>query len=73
MDLKKIYTTERQKELLVEWLKRPENEALISGKFSQTFTVKESEYKWKEIALLLNAGPNAATKTWKSWRKASTS
>ena len=71
MDVKKIYTTDRQKELLLELLKRPENEALISGKFSQTFTLKDSECKWKEIALLLNAVPNGATKTWKSWRKVS--
>ncbi|KAI4468210.1 hypothetical protein MML48_2g00011686 [Holotrichia oblita] len=58
--------TENQKSALIEYLKINNN--LISGKFSNTFTQKDAEEKWKYLADLLNSMPGIV-KDWKNWRK----
>ncbi|CAH1104536.1 unnamed protein product [Psylliodes chrysocephalus] len=65
---KKSYCSRKQKELLVELLKLKENEDLISGKFNQKFSYKDSENKWQKIAATVNAVPGSQ-KDWKHWKK----
>ncbi|XP_043467553.1 uncharacterized protein LOC122501854 [Leptopilina heterotoma] len=61
------YTNEEQKKLLIEFVGR--NPDLQSGKFSNTFTTKDAQKCWEEIATELNKVPGAE-KEWKQWRKA---
>lgn len=60
--------TEVQKETMIEYLKK--NEKLVNGKFSNEFSFKDAEEKWKELAGILNSIPGAR-KDWKNWRKVS--
>ncbi|CAH2088726.1 unnamed protein product [Euphydryas editha] len=41
---------------------------LRSGKFSITFSHKDAQKEWEEIARVLNSIPGA-NKDWKAWRK----
>lgn len=66
MDQKKTYVTLQQKNKLIELVTSDKN--LISGKFSSTFTFKDSQKKWEAITELLNSFPGAK-KNWKQWRK----
>lgn len=67
MERKKSFNaSDNQKKMLVEYLKKhPE---LLSGKFTNTFTLKDAVRKWQEITEILNSVPGAR-KEWKSWRK----
>ncbi|CAG9764633.1 unnamed protein product [Ceutorhynchus assimilis] len=58
--------TEDQKKLMLEFIKK--NQKLISGKFSNEFTQKQSQSLWQELTTLLNSCPGA-NKDWKAWRK----
>ncbi|KAG5890842.1 hypothetical protein JTB14_016275 [Gonioctena quinquepunctata] len=49
-------------------MKEKENEPLLSGKFSQTFTFQDAKSKWQNIASILNSAPGAS-KDWKQWKK----
>ncbi|KAK4878491.1 hypothetical protein RN001_010997 [Aquatica leii] len=67
MDKRVGYATTAQKNALVEILKNKPN--LISGKFSATFSKKNAQIEWQEIATVLNSIPGAK-KDWMQWRKA---
>lgn len=41
---------------------------LLTGKFTASYTLKDSICLWNEIAEILNA-VNGAKKDWKGWRK----
>lgn len=41
---------------------------LTKGKFSSSFTLKDSIHLWNEISDILNS-VNGAKKDWKGWRK----
>lgn len=60
--------TEKQKQLLVEFVKNKPQ--LISGKQTHAYTAKDAANDWKTIATTLNSNPGA-TKDWKGWRKVS--
>lgn len=61
--------TEKQKQLLVEFIKKKPQ--LITGKQTHSYTAKDAANDWKEITSILNSNPGA-TKDWKGWRKVST-
>lgn len=63
------YITTEQKEILIEYMKN--NIQLRSGKFSATFTAKDAQKMWIELAEELHKIPNEAVKEWKQWRKVS--
>lgn len=65
--VKKIYCSNKQKEVLIDILQNEEQ--LISGKFTQKFTFKDAQNKWTEIATILNSIPAGTQKDWKQWRK----
>lgn len=58
--------TKGQMKMLVELLGL--NPALMSGKFTATFTQKIAKKMWEEIAWELNALPGA-DKPWDKWKK----
>lgn len=58
--------SDKQKTMLVEFLKK--NSQLISGNFTNSFTYKDAEQKWQDVANILNSIPGAR-KEWKAWRK----
>ncbi|CAH1111715.1 unnamed protein product [Psylliodes chrysocephalus] len=68
MDLKekKLYCSQQQKQQLTEMVTK--DKQLLSGKFSNNFTMKDSVEKWENIALALNSMPGA-NKEWKQWKK----
>lgn len=58
--------TNEQRTLLIEYMtKHPK---LTKGKFSSSFTLKDSIHLWNEISDILNS-VNGAKKDWKGWRK----
>lgn len=59
--------TDRQKRTLLEYMKQ--NPQLISGKFTSSFTLKDSVKEWSNLTDILNSIPGGATKDYKSWRK----
>ncbi|CAG9771560.1 unnamed protein product [Ceutorhynchus assimilis] len=60
------FVTKKQKELLVEFMnKHPD---LLSRKFSNSFTWKDSRMLWEKAAAILNAVPGSV-KNWEQWRK----
>ncbi|KAG5875276.1 hypothetical protein JTB14_033484 [Gonioctena quinquepunctata] len=65
---KHSYCTQSQKQTLINLRKEKENEPLLSGKFSKTFTFQDAKSKWQTIASILNSAPGAS-KDWKQWRK----
>lgn len=66
--LKKSYPTSAQKARMINLLEA--DEELRSGKFSATYTKKEAEIRWRQIADELNSIPGSM-KTWIEWRKVS--
>ncbi|XP_036148224.1 uncharacterized protein LOC118647434 [Monomorium pharaonis] len=58
--------TNEQRSLLIEYMKK--HPQLTHGKFSTSFTLKDSIHLWNEITHILNA-VNGAKKDWKGWRK----
>jgi len=58
--------TNEQRSLLIELMKK--HEKLTKGKFSSSFTLKDSIRLWNEISSVLNS-VNGAKKDWKGWRK----
>ncbi|CAH1107482.1 unnamed protein product [Psylliodes chrysocephalus] len=65
---KKSYCTQSQKETLINLMREKENEPILSGKFSATFTFKDARSKRQNIASILNSAPGAS-KDWKLWKK----
>lgn len=60
------FITKEQKQILINYIEQhPE---LKSGKFTQSFTVKEGQSLWLKVTGQLNAAPGAQ-KTWQKWRK----
>lgn len=58
--------TDEQRTLLIEYMhKHPQ---LIKGKFSSSFTLKDSTNLWSAITEILNS-VSGANKDWKGWRK----
>ncbi|KAK5638573.1 hypothetical protein RI129_012868 [Pyrocoelia pectoralis] len=60
------YISNEQKNTLMELMDKYPN--LINGRFSATFTKKDGQNQWHEIASILNAIPGAK-KDWIHWRK----
>ncbi|KAK5644972.1 hypothetical protein RI129_006272 [Pyrocoelia pectoralis] len=60
------YISNEQKNTLMELMDKYPN--LINGRFSSTFTKKDGQNQWHEIASILNAIPGAK-KDWIHWRK----
>lgn len=58
--------TNEQRSLLIEYMKN--HPQLMKGKFSSSFTWKDSIQLWNDIAQILNA-VNGTKKDWKGWRK----
>ncbi|KAF2901645.1 hypothetical protein ILUMI_04540 [Ignelater luminosus] len=56
----------QQKTVLIEYIEA--NSELVSGRFSASFTFKDAQLKWEQLAATLNAIPGAQ-KDWKKWRK----
>ncbi|KAG5871638.1 hypothetical protein JTB14_037954 [Gonioctena quinquepunctata] len=48
---KHSYCSQSQKHTLINLLEEKENEPLLSGKFSQTFTFQDAKNKWQNIAV----------------------
>lgn len=72
MDRKrKGYMSQTQKQRLIELMAQPEQLCLIVGKFSSSFTKKDSEAKWNAIASSLNAIPGGGVKSGTDWKRVS--
>lgn len=61
----------KNKILCVYNMARPEQKCLIVRKFTRNFTKKDSQTKWNEIALSLNAIPGGGVKTGADWKRVS--
>jgi len=61
--------TNEQRTLLIEYMKK--HPQLIKGKFSSSFTWKDSIELWNKAAQILNS-INGSKKDWKGWRKVRT-
>ncbi|CAG9833175.1 unnamed protein product [Diabrotica balteata] len=59
--------SDEQKRLLLEFIKK--NPLLLSGKFSNSFSQKDAQNQWNQIANVLNSCGDGANKDWKAWRK----
>lgn len=68
MDIKRTFITDAQKKLFIDLIKN--NEELLRGKFSSTFTHKMAQQRWEAIAEEVNAIPGAK-KSWVQWKKVS--
>ncbi|XP_071651763.1 uncharacterized protein [Temnothorax longispinosus] len=58
--------TNEQRTLLIEFMNK--HNELLKGKFTSSFTMKDSVRLWNEITKILNS-VNGAKKDWKGWRK----
>jgi hypothetical protein len=65
---KRIYPSAAQKSRLIALVEA--DEELRRGKFSSSFTKKEGEKRWENIALEVNSIPGSK-REWKEWRKVS--
>uniref|UniRef100_A0A6P7GML2 Regulatory protein zeste n=1 Tax=Diabrotica virgifera virgifera TaxID=50390 RepID=A0A6P7GML2_DIAVI len=59
--------SDEQKRLLMEFIKK--NPILLIAKFSNSFTQKDAQSQWNQIANVLNSCGDGANKDWKPWRK----
>lgn len=62
--------SQEQRKAMVEFLERNSN--LVKGKFSASFTQKDAQHLWENLAQILNSIPTGSRKDWKQWRKVST-
>lgn len=65
--LKRSYVSPEQKQLMLEFCESYPK--LLTGKFTPSFTVKDAQQIWQNMAVALNAVSTGPEKSWRQWRK----